>query len=597
MEVLLVIVSVFQASPATDPEAEWAAQLERREQEDTEAQAAFATVQSYAEIGCNDLLYCLNLFDQFDHPSVREARLEFFGARFRQHAEHARSLLLDRLVSDNRRHRNDARDILLDWGSWNSEHVARLRELVAELGTQESYEVFGSVASSDVVESLFNRIETEEQNWGALAGLRQATKRNPDEIRRYLATYIRENRDRLVWRTANLFRYANLEEDQIHIYARAGTNDALPMAEREASLRILMAIGESARPAESILVDFRPRAEPGLKRIADNILINIGNGAFVAEIAERCVPYQAEFDPYYSLSDNCPHRYLSDLGEAGTLAGPAIANLLNSPHPDQRIDALRTLAKLRYRAAIPRIMTFLSSANWREVRWSVAAIESMHASDAIPALQGVAASHWLPDVRNEAARAAADIENPALPAGDSEAGWMRDWDALNPLNCHSGQWAWQGRPITDAQYQWEDTQGPNGEISVHTPSGQFTGTNRGEWGGELTWYSGTEHETELIPENVLALHPYGDGAIVAVGLAHGFSNRGEILRVEIQPTGGPVIHRVAELPEAPYGGISHVDGRIYAAFGSGYGDEPNRHFVTVFDAEVGILGLAECVDD
>lgn len=595
MFLLPTLLLTLQVSPETDADVEWAAQLARQQQEDTEARAAFATIQGYAEIGCNDLYYCLDLFDRLDHPSIRAARLEYFRSRFHQHSERARDIFLERLISENSSERIDARNLLMDWGNWNSGHAARLRSLIDENNTREAYQVLGSIGSLEIIQDLFAALEADAENWGAIWALGEAAQSNPDAIKTRLGRYIRDGNDILIWRTTNLFHDVNLDDDRIRVLALAGANPALPLEERAASLRVLMALSRRAGPAEAVLSDFRSRAEPDLQSIVDRILMNVGNSTFVAEFAATCSIYEAEFDPYYRLHDNCPHRYLSDLGEAGSGAGPALLRLLNSPHPDQRVEALQTLGSIGYRTAIPRILPLLTSSNWREVRWAIAALESYQAEEAVPALQAVAAAHWLPDLREEAARAVTRIESGVVPIEDDETEWIRGWDLLNPPNCPSGQWSWQGRAIPQSRYQWEDREGLNDEISTQVPSGRFTGTNRGEWGGELTWYPSAGYETELVPENVLALHPYDEGTIVAVGLAHLSSNRGEILRVEIRPDGEPVVHRVAELPEAPYGGLSHVDGRNYAAFGRGYAEEPHRHFVTVFDAEAGVLGLAECV--
>lgn len=402
------------------------------------------------------------------------------------------------------------------------------------------------------------------------------------------------------WAVEYVFRRANPGADAVLDIAAETANDRR-RSRRLVAVMALSEMGEAAIAAEPDLVRLASDPDTEIATIARSGLMMMGNTLFSVQIAtERCVPITDAFAPYLHDVSDCPYYYFQRNPDAAIAAGEVLGRLLSSPHADQRSTVARILSEAGDTRIIPRLRAMLTSENWRDVSAALEALRRLEAVSAAGDLRALSASHWHPYIRDRANRAAEALETGA-PSDfpPSEAHHERILaDSYPRPECISGRWVWQGSelPAIEAQVAYEPADSFGVERRLDIATGYLTGSDRGEWGGELVWHSGSNEPAILIERNIRAILPYGEGALISTGLAHLGMQEGAVFRVEFSAEGDPQIFQVAELPGAPLGGMVHITDRLYAVSELRGEDDPDG-FVTVFDAEAGILGLADCVTD
>ena len=159
---------------------------------------------------------------------------------------------------------------------------------------------------------------------------------------------------------------------------------------------------------------------------------------------------------------------------------------------------------------------------------------------ALPDLQKIASSHWLPEVRDEATRAIAALQSPKgrlegtskfLPSEGSGESFEINHEILGKTPpCSSQRWTWNGVSfVLRPQRQAPKAQ----DMSLQFSDGELKGTNHGEFGGTLAWKSpGRDTKSDVIfRDNVVGMENDGDGVMVLFGLAHMGLAYGYVLRV------------------------------------------------------------------
>lgn len=159
-------------------------------------------------------------------------------------------------------------------------------------------------------------------------------------------------------------------------------------------------------------------------------------------------------------------------------------------------------------------------------------------------------------------------------------GWLNE-----APTCPSNTWQWQNQTfrLADEDHKLRDSVERNG-VELKFSDGKLTGTNRGEWGGTLTWHPRHGNPTKLHGDNVIAILPDGSNAVVIYGLDY------------VEPTGYALLFTrtdsgdwqpkiLARLLSAPRD-VTTLGPGLYAAL--------NRNRAIVFSASQGILGLASC---
>jgi hypothetical protein len=338
------------------------------------------------------------------------------------------------------------------------------------------------------------------------------------------------------------------------------------------------------------------RQEPELSELALDVLMRIGNTDFVHEVVSRCSPHALGDERYFELVGPCPFNYFARVGPAARDAGPRLLELSYSEHTGFRTSILRTLGRIGYRPAIPRIRELLHSEYWTEALAAAWALRHLDEVSARPEIESLSRLHWFPYLREELSIVLGDWDGVSL----TELGFD-DWRFPLATECESGRWSWDGHIIphggTDAVALEPESDSFGDRIALDLPGGHLIGTDRGEWGGELVGHLDDGTSRRLFEDNVIAMRRAGQSAIVATGLSHLTLSDGQIIRAWVEDGQWRAIH-LTELPRPAYGGLSQISDNVFAAFGSPMtGNNASRQFVTVFDVDFGVLGLADCVED
>ncbi|MGD0866803.1 MAG: hypothetical protein ABSA49_14740, partial [Rhizomicrobium sp.] len=135
-------------------------------------------------------------------------------------------------------------------------------------------------------------------------------------------------------------------------------------------------------------------------------------------------------------------------------------------------------------------------------------------------------THWLSDVRNEAAKVVSELQtlNSAISrptASDGTLGYPPqisfEVDATNAPDvapCESGRWTWKGREFGDPG---ETSKTLHIDASGGLRAGNLIGRDSGEWGGEVKWESAPAKPLFVVYGNVEGIQPSRDGAVAVIG--------------------------------------------------------------------------------
>lgn len=271
-------------------------------------------------------------------------------------------------------------------------------------------------------------------------------------------------------------------------------------------------------------------------------------------------------------------RDISELGHVAKHVGADIEHYLNAEHWNTRAAAARTLGYIGYDKAAPRLQTMLrNDTDWLQVHAAVQALHWLQHKPALDDIKHVADSHWYPLVRNFAAVTAQRLSQ-GQPPLDKDS---QHYYSHRASNCSAEQFAIASEPATakvyDAKFEglsqftykhpWcaaeAESKGrdleqfcalPESTVkpAVATKVGEswLTGTNRGEWGGEMMAFY-PDGSTELIlNENIEDIYSYGSTAYVTTGLAHLGMNDGILYRTT-EIAKGFAIEPIYRLPGAP----------------------------------------------
>jgi hypothetical protein len=361
-----------------------------------------------------------------------------------------------------------------------------------------------------------------------------------------------------------------------------------PKRSRLAALRGLAAMGELVQPHAGRLRALRSDPDADLRDQALKTLIAIRDSSVAPLVGEKCKPSAAALEATPVHSVICI-RDVALFGGNGRGAGPNLMPLLQSKNGAELATAIAVLGYIGYDEAIPAIREAIRAPDWRVVQAAVLSLGWLGAIEAIPDLEQVAASHWLPEVRQQAqevldilksghpktVRPERFLMNESVPFGSYSYG-IRPQAAER---CPSQKWEWQGRPI--ARPQLTDAR----RVVLPFNNGLLIGNNRGEWGGELSW-KGEDGQLELIlKDNVVAIEPTDGGAMVLFGLAHMRMVYGYAVRVRKAEDGKWSLSEIGRLPREAQA-LAAIGVNLFAAWSGG-------RVVVFSDKEV--LGLAACI--
>lgn len=331
-------------------------------------------------------------------------------------------------------------------------------------------------------------------------------------------------------------------------------DDRLAMIGRRAAVAAIGAIGPPAAACVPQLRALMGKA-PGLAAAVESTLAELGTSAAVPSLLRLLAT-----DPAYAL------RQLRGLGRNGVTAGPTVMEYLESADWGLRIDAADALGHLGYAPAELGLRKALENQDdWKLVLAAAIALANMNAKSSIAALRQVESAHWYPPVRDVARAAILQLES-GKPLKEP-LDWKNGEIPGSPESCIQVQEPAAEEP-RDRKRQMDDDSGKLFDLAVSTRNGGaksgvvpnvalkvadgwLTGTDSGEWGGQLMLQS-PQGTTHVITEaNVQNLFSLGQQTVAVTGLAHMGFNGGMLLRINSDGRGSYTATPWKRLPAAP----------------------------------------------
>lgn len=264
-------------------------------------------------------------------------------------------------------------------------------------------------------------------------------------------------------------------------------------------------------------------------------------------------------------------RALSEFGTNAREAGDLIMHYLSGAKTDQ-LYAIETLGLIGYVQAIPEIEQFLQSNDWRLVLVATRALGQLHSVSSITKIEAATKDHWIFEIDLYAQQTGdALIRHRPTPEPYNQVmfpdfyGHFGDqlWVLGDWTVCDWNVWEYQGKRLTFGSADL-----PDGE-TVRLPGGDLVATDRGEFGGALTWRRADGSEDIVVPDNTSHLLHAGDDFLAVHGLSHITTSYGYVTLVSRQGDGWSA-REILRLPSAANFAKSVGDGLFAVAAESGH---------------------------
>lgn len=300
--------------------------------------------------------------------------------------------------------------------------------------------------------------------------------------------------------------------------------------------------------------------------------------------SQGCDTY-SEFPPSVLKRDRLHN--IGALGSAGRVRTTYVLELLKDENWDVRAEAARTLRLTGETLAVPDLIDAIRPRDWKLTFEAMNSLKKLRAPEADQILEDVARTYWHPAIAN----AADDLLRGKIAPGQARS--ILDGDVMRRFCEASADQTILPRCSLDKddpqdirrfnQEHQDYTQRfvadfRNIQIlrdarrlghSLKTIEGEFTGTDNGEFGGELVFTNGATRQT-ILNENILALAKQGNRIIVVTGLNHMITDKGYILEITRGSEDSWEAKRLWRLPGAPSHVLMAPGGTIglHGSFGS-----------------------------
>lgn len=345
------------------------------------------------------------------------------------------------------------------------------------------------------------------------------------------------------------------------------------------TLEMIGALGKRAQPWQASIEALSTR-RPALEHDVEEVLVAVHGDRAAALLVER-------------LRRNPDEMLLRDigaLGDRGRSAAPNVAALLKHVDPDLRESAALALGYVGDERNVPALLAALDDP--ADVRLNLAAAEAlgqMRAVTAKPSLERASKTHWHPWVRDAAKSALLWLHRPRLKGAPHRQALFgverwREIDCERPeakiidasasaATRNSGQLAKLRYTATTISYGPPQGSKPNvdsttemteetlvrhekrvirtPQVALHAGDGWFTGTDFGEWGGELMWLGDDGKRYRIFEGNIEDIHRLGNRYLAVSGIAHMSTNDGALLEISRDIDGAWHATSWRVLPGAP----------------------------------------------
>jgi HEAT repeat protein len=566
---------------------------------------------------CTVLNECLHVLDTVagkradgsssDSDEKYAIRLEKFGLP-------AKRELLKHALGADRGWRNLSGAILMHWHSFEPADVP---VLIAALHKEPGGWIarpLGQIGTREAIEALAEDVRlhgAQNQSGGALSQI-------GDRVFPYLLPLLSDDRQ---WRDAAwIMRDMKTKAaDGLDTWLAIALDPARPERDRVGALRGVGILGSTAK---MVAPKIRPLLSANdsdgmIYETAKKVLAAMGDETMASETVSACAPSTYPFEESFD-STMCLERAAAYGDAVLPYANPILTTFTNSRTGADRASGASFLGYIGYGPARQRLLELLQDSDWRVVYAAARSLGWLGAREAIPDLTAVARTHWLGDVRNEAANVISDLRSsdgstsrPAARDGtlDFPPDVRFDIDATyapDVAPCKSGRWTWNGREFREPD---------DASVTLHIdasevlPGGTLIGRDSGEWGGEVRWESASGKPLIVVEGNVEGIQPSRDGAVAVIGsggawtdyydergnpranepagftISNGPGGSGYALALRRDAGGAWRVEEIARFPRAAFG-LNSIGRNLYVAWSG------NR---AVVFTPAGIAGVAQCV--
>ena len=541
---------------------------------------------------CTTVSECLEIIEQ-SIPAKDNGRI--FGDEKRVAAvlkarfdRDARDELLQKAIGEHGGWRNYAGGVLRYWNDWSVDDVPLLDEALALNPGGSIAHVLAEIGSEQAVLALLNDLTWSGGSNQTGSALRRL---GPDVLKHVLPALAVPSYGELPedeYQAEGWVAVASLIEsfgsratfiaDEWVLLAK---NRQVTNSERIAALRGLAAMNGHLGEKGAALRPLLDGPDSEISEQAYLTLVSTYDSTVARRFAETCATSGDKWDELGLSSYDCLSQ-LSDFGSNARDAGDLILPFLDAANKAEQLYGIQALGLIGYDPAIPKIEIYLDSPDWRLVYASVRALTQLRSKSSVPNIETATQNHWLWELKGYGRRAVSLlIRNQSYSehlSGRFNAGfgtYRAPYDSRH--ECDSQVWTYGDKQIT-----FEKSLKRN--LDIPLADGELVGTNRGEWGGNLTWKPHDGSEIILVDKNTIDIFSIVDGFMSIHGLSHlGFSygfathvTRGEdgVFRAE----------EIARFPAAAYE-VKHLGEGIFAAKAEG------RVFIFSKD---GIKAAANC---
>lgn len=497
----------------------------------------------------------------------------------------ARDGLLKKAIGDHGGWRNYAGGVLQYWNDWSDDDIPILKKALelspggwianalADLGSDQAIEVlFDDLTQSDGVNQTgfaLRNIGPKVLNFALPALSTPSYDELPEDAPytegwRAVASLIGSFGSRATFIADEWIAIANQR--------RATTSD------RVAALRGLAAMNGYLGNKGTALHGLLRNSDRQIAEQAYITLVSTYDPAVARRFAESCKPSGRKWDEHVSQSFDCLSQ-LSDFGSNAKNAGDLILPFLNAPNKAEQLYGIEALGLIGYEPAIEKIEPFLKSSDWRLVYASVRALAQMNSKSSVPKIESAIQHHWLWELNLYAEQTVSLLvhnqpyyEILSLPwARIYSNPWRNGFDSgfgdyTAPYDesrgCEWQVWTYQDEQITF------DQSARNRRASITLPDGELFGTDKGEFGGNLTWKSNDGSEIVLVHNNTIDMFSINDGFISIHGISHLSISYGFAVHITRGGDGTFSTQEIARFPAAAYD-VKQLNEDLFAANASG----------------------------
>lgn len=353
---------------------------------------------------------------------------------------------------------------------------------------------------------------------------------------------------------------------------KIATNAAESPDKRVRAITAVGLIGLPAEQAVPALQELRQQKDTKIRGTALAAILSIGTAEAAPLLVEQLDQAKDPSERRGIIID------IANLKSRGNSTGPALVKYIANDDWEVRACAVRALGDIGYKGAEGELLKLLNRPDdWHLVFSAVVALENLKSERALGELSSLSQNHWYPPVRAAARNAIKAIrdDSPGEPkAAEKNLSFgvldhEPNREGMESLDKNEGnliRFPVATRPEQLVTIVIKTPMGGRGNQQgrgVQVEDGHLIGTDRGEWGGEITFIDLKGNLRVIVTENTEAIYKTADGIFAVTGLAHMGTNDGFVFRLTKDAQGSWTAKKWRALPGAPRFSRLLADGSLF----------------------------------